>query len=81
MKCLDLIIQFAMLWGMEIASPTIITAEQVNDLRCWESSELQQLFIHWAGAYNKQTEFDDSVDFFHVKLKELLRNDARKDSI
>lgn len=70
----DLIVQFAMLLGMEIGSALspkeIETAEKLKE---WNSEELYKLFSTWTQEYLNQETVEDTVDFFTIKLAELLK--------
>ena len=72
----DLIVQFAILWGTEIGlaclSPLSSENEKGKEMKQWDSEELCQLFFSWKAEYLNQDAIEDSTDFFHKKLAELL---------
>ena len=66
----DIIVQFAMLWGMTIGSAIspkeIETAEKMKQ---YNSEELLQLMSEWAEEY-VSANAEDTVEFFEKKLWE-----------
>lgn len=73
MKDMDLVIQYAILWGMYIGSAmTVEETENAKQMKQWDSVELLDLFYKWKDEYLKQDKIEDSVDFFNEKLKALI---------
>lgn len=73
MKDMDLVVQYAILWGTYIGSA--MTTEEVENskkMKQWDSIELKDLFCKWKDEYLIQNEIEDSVDFFNMKLKALM---------
>jgi hypothetical protein len=69
----DIIVQFARLWGMHEA--TVLTAEDEDisdELKQWDSEELYSLLKKWSDEYEKCTDDIDTVEFFELKVKELM---------
>ena len=75
----DLIIQFAILWGIEIglacSSPLSSENKKGKEMKQWGSDELNKLFSAWEMEYLKLENSQDTADFFHEKLADLLKND------
>jgi len=67
----DLVVQFAVLWGVKLASGT---EKERDELRQWDSEELLDLFTGWVEEY-RESDYDDSVDFFEDKIEELLNGE------
>ena len=55
MKDMDLVVQFATLWGMEIGS-ALNPAElkRVAEMKNYDSEELLTLFVNWKDEYLKR---------------------------
>lgn len=69
----DLLVQFAMLWGMEIGSAVSVKEmENAKSMKEWDSQELYELFSTWAQEYLRQNNEEDTVAFFSAKLADLL---------
>lgn len=69
----DLLIQFAILWGHQIGSAlSQKEVEIAKEMKLYDSIELYNLFSAWANEYRAQTDIDDSVNFFQIKLTDLL---------
>ena len=69
----DLLVQFAMLWGMEIGSAlSSKEVEIANEMKLWNSDELFSLFSSWKDEYLSQDDLEDSVEFFKEKVTDLL---------
>lgn len=69
MKEMDIVIQFAKLWGMEIAS--LRTDKSTYDmLESYDSVELLALLLSWKNKYLKDEE-EDLVEFFNKQIKDL----------
>ena len=69
----DLIVQFAMLWGMQIGSA--LSAKEIEiakEMKQWDSTELLQLFSAWKDEYVSQIEKPDICEFFNEKVTDLL---------
>lgn len=64
MKDMDLVVQFAVLWGMYIGSS--------KKMKEYDSEELLTLLTGWKDEYLKQDEIEDSCDFFNLKLENLM---------
>ena len=67
----DLIVQFAVLWGIKLANGS---EREKDELRQWDSEELLDLFTGWLDEY-RESDYDDSVDFFEDKVEELLNRE------
>ena len=68
----DLLVQFAMLWGMKIGSVSSDSEiNNANHMKSYDSSELYILFSAWKEEYITQ-EWDDTVDFFEEKMTEMF---------
>ena len=67
----DLIVQFAVLWGIKLANGS---EREKDELRQWDSEELLDLFTGWVEEY-RESDYDDSVDFFEDKIEELLNGE------
>ena len=67
----DLIVQFAVLWGIKLANGS---EREKDELRQWDSKELLDLFTGWLDEY-RESDYDDSVDFFEDKVEELLNRE------
>jgi len=72
----DLTVQFAVLWGIEMADSRV-NEERYEELSSYDSQELEQMFRNWGKEY-LQSDYDDTVEFFHNKLGELM--DGKKQS-
>lgn len=70
----DLIVQYAILWGIEIADSRN-NSKRHDLLKSWDSVELLSLFKDWVNEYLKG-DIEDSVDFFNNKLGKLLNEDC-----
>ena len=77
MKYCDLIVQFAVLWGIELMSkaesPYVEEIENHEKMKGWDSIELTALLSDWKDEYIKQDVIEDTVEFFNIKLEELLK--------
>lgn len=72
-NCMDLIIQFSMLWGMTIGSALNEDEQkQASEMKQYDSLELNRMFTEWSVEFKSQTVFEDSCDFFENKLKNLF---------
>lgn len=79
MQNLDIIIQFAMLWGETIGSATTAAEwEEAKVMKEYDSEELLKLFTEWKDLYLNQNITDDTCEFFERKRKELLDKENRK---
>lgn len=80
MKNGDLLVQFAVLWGMERAQSAIEEDgyAKLKVMREWCSDELFDLFTEWITEYLNQNEIEDSCDFFQIKLDKLLNKDIEE---
>lgn len=73
MKDMDLVVQFAVLWGMYIGSAMTATEEKNSKkMKEYDSEELLTLLTGWKDEYLKQNEIEDSCDFFNLKLENLM---------
>ena len=80
MQNLDIIIQFAMLWGETIGYATTATeCEEAKIMKEYDSEELLALFTEWKDLYLNQNITDDTCEFFESKRKELLDKENRKE--
>lgn len=66
----NLLVQFGVLWGTELADSRG-NELKYSEMSAYDSDELQKLFENWANEYLVGN-FDDTVEFFEDKLKELL---------
>lgn len=66
----DLPVQFAVLWGMEMADARA-DEKRYQEMQGYDSQELYQLFQGWGNEY-LQSEYDDTVAFFEEKLDGLM---------
>ncbi len=73
----DLPVQFAVLWGIEIADSRADEAVY-TELSAYDSQELYQMFQGWAGEYLQSNSLD-TVEFFEEKLRALLSGIRTKD--
>lgn len=65
----DLVVQFAILWGMDIGSASSLKEVEIaNEMKKWNSDELYRLFSEWKDEYLSQDEIEDSVEFFRSKV-------------
>ena len=72
MKNIDIIIQFARLWGQKEA--TVLTArdEDISDaLKSYDSEEMTSLLEDWAEEY-LVSDTDYVCDFFKGKIEEMV---------
>lgn len=75
----DLPTQFAILWGMEIGSAlSSKELEIANEMKQWDSTELQRLFHAWAYEYTKQNENTDIIEFFQKQLSKFYQTITSK---
>lgn len=80
MKNMDIIVQFAMLWGETIGYATTATEyEEVKVMKEYDSEDLLKLFTEWKDLYLNQNITDDTCEFFESKRKELLDKENRKE--
>lgn len=80
MKNMDIIVQFAVLWGEAIGSATTATEwEESKIMKEYDSEELFQLFNAWKNSYMNQDIIEDTCEFFESKRKELLDKETRKE--
>lgn len=80
MKNLDIIIQFAMLWGETIGSATTAAEwKEAKVMKEYDSEDLLQLFSAWKDSYINQNLIEDTCEFFEIKRKELLDKKNRKE--
>lgn len=79
MKNMDIIVQFAVLWGETIGSATTVAEwEEAKIMKEYDSEELFQLFSAWKDSYMNQDIIEDTCEFFESKRKELLDKETRK---
>ena len=72
MKNMDIIVQFAVLWGIKIGNA--FTRKEQNlaeEMKTYDSQELSSIFTAWSEEYLKGN-FTDTVDFFEEKLTNLM---------
>lgn len=68
----DVIVQFAVLWGYQMGSVAFGYEEAVSEkMKSYDSEELLKLFSEWAKEYLSSGS-DDTVEFFEMKLGELI---------
>lgn len=80
MKNIDIIIQFAVLWGETIGSATTAAEwEESKIMKEYDSEELLKLFTEWKNSYMNQNITNDTCEFFEMKRKELIGKENRKD--
>ncbi len=80
MKNIDIITQFAILWGETIGSSlTMEECEEAKIMKEYDSEELLTLFTEWKDLYLNQDIIDDTCEFFERKRKELIDKENRKD--
>ena len=80
MKNMDIIIQFAVLWGETIGSSlTMKECEEAKIMKEYDSEELLTLFTEWKDLYLNQNITDDTCEFFERKRRELIDKENRKD--
>lgn len=80
MKNIDIIIQFAVLWGEVIGSAATTTElEESKIMKEYDSEELLKLFTEWKNSYMNQNITNDTCEFFEMKRKELIGKENRKD--
>ena len=80
MQNLDIIIQFAVLWGETIGSATTAAEwEEAKIMKEDDSEELLKLFTEWKDLYLNQNITNDTCEFFERKRKELLEKENRKE--
>lgn len=72
-KDMDLVIQFAKLWGMETADART-NKKRYQQLEGYDSVELLQLLNEWKTEYLADENADDSVEFFYNKFNKLIEN-------
>lgn len=72
-KDMDLVIQFAKLWGMETADART-DKKRYQQLEGYDSVELLQLLNEWETEYLADENADDSVEFFYNKFNKLIEN-------
>lgn len=65
---MDVIVQFAVLWGMYIGSALTPTeTERAKKMKEYDSEELLEIFKGWEIEYSKSDE-EDTVEFFNLML-------------
>ena len=80
MKNMDIIVQFAVLWGENIGSATTAAEwEEAKIMKEYDSEELFHLFSAWKDSYMNQDIIEDTCEFFESKRKELLDKETRKE--
>lgn len=68
----DIIVQFAVLWGIEIGSPLSSKEREVaEEMKAYDSLELMLIFTGWAEEY-LASDVEDTVEFFQAKLTDLM---------
>ena len=73
MKDMDLVFQFAVLWGMYIGSAMTVTEEKnAKEMKEYDSEELLTLLTGWQDEYLKQDKVEDTCEFFNMKLENLM---------
>ena len=70
---MDIVIQFAKLWGIEIADSRC-NENKYRKMESYDSSDLLDLLLSWKNDYIHDENADDTVDFFNNKLNSLLNN-------
>lgn len=67
---MDIVVQFAKLWGMEVADARA-DKERYLRLESYDSEELLDLLCSWKEEYLNDEEADDSCEFFNKKIKTI----------
>lgn len=70
MKEMDIVVQFAKLWGMETADSRA-DKERYRRMESYDSEELLELLTSWKNEYLNDEEADDSCEFFYKKIKTI----------
>lgn len=69
---MDLVVQFAILWGENIGIAMMSHEEDTyKELQAYDSEELSNIFSEWADEY-VNSDCDDSCDFFNDKFVSLM---------
>lgn len=70
----DVIVQFAVLWGQFIGSAmNEVEAKIADEMKQYDSEELLPILSEWAREYfENEYGIEDTVEFFHEKLCELI---------
>ena len=72
MKNIDIVVQFALLWGIKIGNTSTRKEQNLaEEMKMYDSQELSSIFTAWSEEYLKGN-FTDTVDFFEEKLKGLI---------
>lgn len=69
---MNIIVQYAKLWGMETVDARS-NKEIYNDMETYDSVELLELFMSWKDEYMKDENADDTVKFFYKKFNSLMK--------
>lgn len=67
---MDIVVQFAKLWGMETADSRG-DKEKYNNMEAYDSEELLNLLCSWKDEYLEDEMIDDSCEFFYKKFKTI----------
>lgn len=68
----DIIVQFAVLWGINIGSPISSKEQEIaNEMKTYDSEELLSILSGWAEEY-LASDVEDTVEFFEKKLTDLM---------
>ena len=68
----DIIVQFAMLWGVTIGSALSSKEREIaEEMKTYDSEELLQILSGWAEEY-AFANAEDTVEFFETKLTDLM---------
>ncbi len=77
MQNLDIIVQFARLWGQLEATVYTVEDEDTSDLlKSYDSEEMLNLLKNWSDEFIK-SDTEDTCDFFYTKIKELIEKDRQ----
>lgn len=68
----DIIVQFAILWGIEIGSALSSKEQEVaTEMKQYDSHEVLTILTGWAEEY-VELNAEDTVEFFNTKLTDLM---------
>lgn len=68
----DIIVQFAVLWGINIGSPISFKEQEIaSEMKTYDSEELLNILSEWAEEY-LASNIEDTVEFFEKKLADLM---------
>ena len=68
----DIIVQFAVLWGIKIGSPISSKEKEIaKEMKTYDSDKLLDILSGWAEEYIA-SDMEDTVEFFEKKLTNLM---------